>query len=149
MVSIWFSFALDVSAFLALFFFFFKYQRLLHCSWDMNSASRQMNNNLCMNSNFFIFIFLLFSVFNFQQNKSSQLMFSLRPYLSQHKNHLKVIVNLYSWYNQDKNSSIYRWNCMPCSNISSHRACLYNMHYWYRPWENQSTYQFIWFIQWA
>ena len=42
-------------------FFFFKC--LLHCSWDMNSAFRHVNNATRMSSNFFI-IFLLFSDFN-------------------------------------------------------------------------------------
>ena len=51
--------------------FFFKDQCLLHCSQDMNNAIRQMNNNSCVNDNFFI-IFLLFLVFNFQQNKQYQ-----------------------------------------------------------------------------
>ena len=146
MVSIWFSFALDVSAFLAFFFLRTSASCIVHGTWTVQVGKWTVTRAW---TETFLLFFLLFSIFNFQQNKSSQLMFSLRPYLSQHKNHLKVIVNLYSWYNQDKNSSIYRWNCMPCSNISSHRACLYNMHYLYRPWENQSTYQFIWFIQWA
>ena len=38
---------------------FFFYQRLVHCSCDINSASRQMNSN----RNIF------FYCFNFQQNK--------------------------------------------------------------------------------
>ena len=45
-----------------LFLFFFLDQRLLHCSWDMNGALRQMNSNPRVNNNFFI-------VFSFQQNK--------------------------------------------------------------------------------
>ena len=36
-------------------FFIFSFQRLLHCSWDMNSAFRPMNSNLCVNSNFLLF----------------------------------------------------------------------------------------------
>ena len=43
-------------------FLFFDDQHLLHCSCPMNSASRQMNSNPHMNSNFFI-------IFNFKQNK--------------------------------------------------------------------------------
>ena len=53
--------AFHAFAFLASFFFF--YQRLLHCSWDMNSALRQMNSIFCVNSNPKI-IFLFFSIFN-------------------------------------------------------------------------------------
>ena len=51
-----------------LLFFFFFFQRLLHCSWDTNSAFRHVNIATHVNSNFFFF-FLLFSVFSFQQNK--------------------------------------------------------------------------------
>ena len=51
------------------FWFFFSYfcwtQRLLHCSWDMNSVNIQMNNNFYVNSNQKLF----FIVFSFQQNK--------------------------------------------------------------------------------
>ena len=43
-------------------FFFFFNQRLLHCSWDMNSAIKHMNSNQISNNNFFI-------IFSFQQNK--------------------------------------------------------------------------------
>ena len=50
---------IDVASNVSPFFFFF--QRFLHCSWDINSAFRLMNNNLRMNSNFFIYCF--------QQNK--------------------------------------------------------------------------------
>ena len=49
-------------------FFFNLNQHLLHCSWDMNSAIRHINRNQNSNSDFII-IFLLFSIFNFQQNK--------------------------------------------------------------------------------
>ena len=49
-------------------FFFFKDQYLVHCSWDMNSVPRHMNSKKRVNNKFLI-IFLLFSVFNFQQNK--------------------------------------------------------------------------------
>ena len=45
------------------FFFFFFDQRLLHYSWDMNSANREMNSIFDVNSNLKI-IFLLFSVFS-------------------------------------------------------------------------------------
>ena len=33
------------------FFFFFSNQRLLHCSWDMNSANKQINGVFGVNSN--------------------------------------------------------------------------------------------------
>ena len=62
---IWFAFASDTYAFLV-FFFFLKDQHLLHCLWDMNSASKQMNSTPRVNSNFFIIFFIVFS---FQQNK--------------------------------------------------------------------------------
>ena len=47
-------------------FFFLIDQRLLHYSWDMNSANRQINSTFSLNSKFFIIFFIIFS---FQQNK--------------------------------------------------------------------------------
>ena len=44
------------------FFKFFLNQRLLHYSWDMNSANREINSIFDVNSNLKI-IFLLFLVF--------------------------------------------------------------------------------------
>ena len=49
-----------ISTFLVFLNFFIFYQRLLHCSLDMNIASRQMNSNPCMNSNFYYF-FIIFN----------------------------------------------------------------------------------------
>ena len=66
--SVWIARSTFTSASAFFFFSFFLDQRLLHCSWDMNSALRQSYSNPAMNSNSEI-IFLLFSVFNFQQNK--------------------------------------------------------------------------------
>ena len=43
--------AFCVLAFQPGFFFFFFNQRLLHCSWDMNSANKQMNSVFGVNSN--------------------------------------------------------------------------------------------------
>ena len=38
LVSVWIAYAFYVLRFV--FFFFFRDQRLLHCSWDMNNANR-------------------------------------------------------------------------------------------------------------
>ena len=61
LVSVWF-----VHLSPCVFLFFFFNQRLLYCSFDMNSAFRLMNSNRSMNNNFFIIFFI---VFNFHQNK--------------------------------------------------------------------------------
>jgi len=47
-----------------LFIYFILAQRLLHCSWDMNSAFRPMNSNLRLYSKFFYFF--IFFIFSFQ-----------------------------------------------------------------------------------
>ena len=48
-----------------IYIYIFFNQRLLYCSWDMNSANRQMNSILVLIVIRKLF-FLLFSVFNFQ-----------------------------------------------------------------------------------
>ena len=60
-----FGFSVHVLCCVLHFFFFFD-QRVLHCSWDMSNALRQVNNVLwvwTVTENYF------FIVFSFQQNK--------------------------------------------------------------------------------
>ena len=58
-----FGFKVHIPHFAFSIFFFLKNQHLLRCSWDMNSANRQMNNVFGVTSNPKI-IFLLFLVFS-------------------------------------------------------------------------------------
>ena len=55
-----------VFVFVFFFFFFFLAQRLLHYSWDMNSANRHVNSNFKSEQ---ITGKWFFIVFSFQQNK--------------------------------------------------------------------------------
>ena len=51
-------------------FFFLKDQCLVHCSCDMNSPPRHMNNKKRVNNNFsHIYKLFCYSIFSFQQNK--------------------------------------------------------------------------------
>ena len=61
LICVWIEIILPTSV----FFFFFD-QRLLYCSWDMNSALRQMYNVGGVNSNPKIIFLLLFSTISFQ-----------------------------------------------------------------------------------
>ena len=109
----YFSIRLDRNDFscVCVFFFFF-----LNASCTMNSAFRLMNSNLCVNSNFFIIIFIVFS---FQQDKrylNRHLLFSLFLLLFMsltilfgiiHKSYYTISTKIYLYlpYFQQKNFS--------------------------------------------
>ena len=63
---------------------FFFYQRLLHCSWDMNNAPRHMNYNRRMNNNFFIIIIYYFQFLIF--NKISYIQTDTKYHKNEYQN---------------------------------------------------------------
>ena len=69
-------------------FFVFKDQRLLHYSWDMNNASRQMNSNPRVNSNFFTIFFYYFQFLVF--NKISDIQTHTKSFSS-------IYIAIFSW----------------------------------------------------
>ena len=72
----------------AFFFFFFTDQSLLHYSWDMNNASRQMNSNPRVNSNFFTIFFYYFQFLVF--NKISDIQTHTKSFSS-------IYIAIFSW----------------------------------------------------